>query len=125
MSPTTRTKPLTKRPAWTALASHHYKPQKLHLRNLFADDPTRGERLTVDAAALFLDYSKNRVTDRTQNLLIPLADDSGLSAGYTSGSPGALLVLGLLLSPIIAGATMSLSSVSVIGNALRLRKATL
>jgi glucose-6-phosphate isomerase len=79
MSPTTQIKPLTERPAWKALTAHHQKLKKLHLRRLFADDPTRGKRLTVEAAALYLDYSKNRVTDRTLKLLFQLAEESGLS----------------------------------------------
>ena len=79
MSPTTQIKPLTERPAWKALTAHRQKLKKLHLRRLFADDPTRGKRLTVEAAALYLDYSKNRVTDRTLKLLFQLAEESGLS----------------------------------------------
>jgi len=70
--------PLTKRSAWKALASHHKQVKKLHLRKLFADDPKRGQRLTVEAAGLFLDYSKNRTTDKTLTLLMELAEDSGL-----------------------------------------------
>ena len=61
--------PLTKRPAWKALATHSKKIKPLHLRQLFAADPKRGQRLTMDAAGLFLDYSKNRVTDQTIKLL--------------------------------------------------------
>ncbi|HUD82381.1 MAG TPA: glucose-6-phosphate isomerase [Candidatus Saccharimonadales bacterium] len=72
-------KPLTERPAWKALATHHKKIKELHLRKLFADDPKRGERLTVDAAALHLDYSKNRITDQTLKLLVQLATESDLS----------------------------------------------
>ncbi|MGA9264815.1 MAG: glucose-6-phosphate isomerase, partial [Desulfobacterales bacterium] len=72
-------KPLTQRPAWKALAAHHKKIQKLHLRELFADDPKRGERMTVEATGLYLDYSKNRITDRTLNLLVQLAKESDLS----------------------------------------------
>jgi len=72
-------KPLTERPAWRALAAHHKKIKELHLRKLFADDPKRGERLTVDAAALHLDYSKNRITDQTLKLLVQLATESDLS----------------------------------------------
>jgi len=72
-------KPLTQRPAWKALAAHHQKIQKLHLREMFADDPKRGERLTVEAAGLYLDYSKNRITDRTLKLLVQLAKESDLS----------------------------------------------
>jgi len=72
-------KPLTKRPAWKALAAHHKKIEKLHLRKLFANDPERGERLTVDAAGLYLDYSKNRITNQTVKLLVQLAKESKLS----------------------------------------------
>jgi glucose-6-phosphate isomerase len=79
MRPTTRIKPLTERLAWKALSVHHQKLRKLHLRKLFADDPTRGERLTAEAAGLYLDYSKNRITDRTLKLLVQLAEESGLS----------------------------------------------
>ena len=71
---------LTARPAWRALAAHHDKIRGTHLRKLFADDPIRGERLTVDAAGVFLDYSKNRVTDETLKLLLQLAEECGLRA---------------------------------------------
>jgi glucose-6-phosphate isomerase len=71
-------KPLTQRPAWKALAAHHKKIKNLHLRKLFADDPKRGERLTVEALGLYLDYSKNRITDQTLKLLLQLARESGL-----------------------------------------------
>jgi glucose-6-phosphate isomerase len=69
---------LTARPAWKALEAHHRKVQALHLRNLFADDPERGERLTAEAVGIFLDYSKNRITDETLNLLLQLAEECGL-----------------------------------------------
>ena len=69
---------LTKRKAWKALQSHYKKVRELHLRNLFADDPKRGERMTAEAVGLFLDYSKNRITDETIQLLIRLAEESGL-----------------------------------------------
>ena len=72
--------PLTQRRAWSALQTHYQKVRGLHLRNLFADDPKRGERMTADAAGIFLDYSKNRVTDETIKLLIQLAEESGLRA---------------------------------------------
>jgi glucose-6-phosphate isomerase len=65
-------------PAWAALKAHHEEIQGLHLRDLFADDPGRGERLGIDAVGLFLDYSKNRVTDRTLDLLVRLAEESRL-----------------------------------------------
>jgi glucose-6-phosphate isomerase len=70
--------PLTSRPAWKALAAHHAKIKDLHLRQLFADDPGRGERLTLEAAGLFCDYSKHRITDETLGLLLQLAEESGL-----------------------------------------------
>jgi len=73
-------KPLTKRPAWKALEAHHQKVRELHLRKLFADDPKRGERMTVEAAGIYLDYSKNRITDETLTLLLQLAEESGLRA---------------------------------------------
>jgi len=69
---------LQERPAWAALTAHHQKLAPLHLRELFARDPGRGERLTLDAVGIFLDYSKNRVTDETLALLGKLADESGL-----------------------------------------------
>ena len=70
--------PLTERQAWNALAAHHQSVRELHLRQLFADDPKRGERMTAEAVGLYLDYSKNRVTDETLKLLLQLADESGL-----------------------------------------------
>jgi glucose-6-phosphate isomerase len=80
-----RVEPITgksavKRPAWKALEDHYKSIQKTHLRNLFADDPKRGERLTVEALGIYLDYSKNRVTDETLKLLVQLAEESGLQA---------------------------------------------
>ncbi len=70
--------PLGSRPAWKALGAHHAKIRDLHLRKLFADDPGRAERLTLEAAGLFCDYSKNRITDETLALLLQLAEESGL-----------------------------------------------
>src|SRR5438067_391427 len=72
--------PLTRRRAWKALESHYRRTRKLHLRKLFAADPGRGTRMTAEAAGLFLDYSKNRITDETLRLLIELAKESGLRA---------------------------------------------
>ena len=72
--------PLTARPAWKALEGHYEKVRDLHLRGLFKQDPKRGERLTAEAAGLYLDYSKNRVTDETLGLLLRLAEESGLRA---------------------------------------------
>ncbi|MEO7129663.1 MAG: glucose-6-phosphate isomerase [Rhodoferax sp.] len=67
------------RPAWKALAAHHQQVRNLHLRQMFADDPQRGERLVAEGAGLYLDYSKNRVTDETIRLLLQLADECGLA----------------------------------------------
>lgn len=72
------TPPLTKLPAWQALQLHFQQIQPLHLRQLFADDAARGERLVVEAAGIYLDYSKNRITDETVQLLVTLADECGL-----------------------------------------------
>jgi glucose-6-phosphate isomerase len=72
------TKPLTQRPVWKALAAHHKQIQKLPLRKLFADDAKRGQRFTAEAAGLFLDFSKNCITDQTLKLLLQLAEESGL-----------------------------------------------
>jgi glucose-6-phosphate isomerase len=76
MKPPSR--PLTQRNAWKALQTHLEGIRELHLRKLFADDPKRGERLTADAVGLYLDYSKNRVTEETLKLLLQLAEESGL-----------------------------------------------
>ena len=71
---------LTQRPAWQALSTHYPKIKDRQLRQLFADDPDRGERLTVEAVGLYLDYSKNRVTDETLRLLLALAEECRLRA---------------------------------------------
>jgi len=71
-------RPLRERPAWKALENHYGEIRGKHLRELFAEDPTRGERLVAEAAGLFLDYSKNRITDETVGLLEALAEQSGL-----------------------------------------------
>jgi glucose-6-phosphate isomerase len=67
-----------KRQSWQALASHYKEVSKLHLRELFKEDPERGERMTVEGVGLYFDYSKNRVTDETLELLFGLAEESGL-----------------------------------------------
>ena len=72
--------PLHDRPAWNLLEAHYQKLKDVHLRRLFADDPVRGERFTVEAVGLYLDYSKNRVTDETLKLLVQLAEESNLRA---------------------------------------------
>src|SRR3954469_7881513 len=69
-----------KQSAWKALAAHYKVVSKLHMRDLFAKDPKRGERLTLEAVGIYLDYSKNRVTDETLRLLFRLAEESGLRA---------------------------------------------
>jgi glucose-6-phosphate isomerase len=73
------TVPLRERPAWKALEQHYAEIAGAHLRQLFADDPGRGERLAAEAAGLYLDYSKNRVTDETMRLLVQLAEESGVA----------------------------------------------
>ena len=70
--------PLTQRSSWKALEEHYQKVRDLHLRTLFAEEPGRGERFALEAAGIYLDYSKNRITDETLRLLLALAEDSGL-----------------------------------------------
>src|SRR5262245_14112761 len=72
--------PVTQRPVWKALEAHYQQVRGLHLRKLFADDPKRGERMTAEAAGIYLDYSKNRITGETIKLLAQLADECGLRA---------------------------------------------
>src|SRR5271154_2350121 len=71
--------PLRERKAWEALERHYAEISGQHLRDLFAADPGRGERLTAEAAGIYLDYSKNRVTDETMALLVELASESGVA----------------------------------------------
>ena len=75
---TTGTQPLAQLPAWKALAAHFESVRNLHLRNLFAQDPKRGEQMTAEAAGIYLDYSKNRITSETLKLLVDLAEAVGL-----------------------------------------------
>ena len=70
--------PLTERPTWKALQKHFREIEALHLRALFADDPQRGERMTCEMSGLYLDYSKNRITDETIRLLVNLGNECGL-----------------------------------------------
>jgi len=77
---TPATQPLTQRPAWKALEAHYQNIRDIHLRTLFSQDPQRGERLTAQAVGLYFDYSKNRVTDETIQLLLNLAEECGLRA---------------------------------------------
>ena len=77
-SETSRTRSRNKRGAWRALEDHYEAMRSRHLRDLFAHDLARGERMTAEAAGVFLDYSKNRIDDETLRLLIALAEQSGL-----------------------------------------------
>src|SRR5262249_42450886 len=77
---TSAKRPAEIRQAWDALDAHYKEASKLHLRELFAEDPRRGERMAVEALGLYLDYSKNRVTDETLRLLLQLAEQSGLKS---------------------------------------------
>src|SRR5262249_20724192 len=70
--------PATERATWRAIESHYQSVRKLHLRDLFAADLRRGERFTAEAAGLYLDYSKNRITGETLDLLVRLAEESQL-----------------------------------------------
>src|SRR6476660_6278907 len=72
--------PLTERPGWKALQAHNQQIRAVSLRDLFAQDPARGERLAFEAAGLYFDYSKKRVTEETLRLLLQLAEESGLRA---------------------------------------------
>lgn len=72
--------PLTTCAAWQALEAHYPKSRELHLRQLFADDPKREERLTTEAVGIYFDYSKHRITDETLRLLLQLTEESGLRA---------------------------------------------
>src|SRR5262245_32042365 len=73
-------RPAIKRQMWDALDAHYKKVSKLHLRQLFAEDPERAERMAVEAVGLYLDYSKNRITYETLKLLLRLAEQSGLQS---------------------------------------------
>ncbi len=78
MATAVKVQPLTQRAAWKALEAHHDKISNVPLRKLFSDDPQRAARFTIEAAGLFLDYSKNRITEETRKLLLQLAEESGL-----------------------------------------------
>src|SRR5690349_13770175 len=75
---------LTELPAWRALEAHYAEMRNVHLRQLFADDPTRAERFSVDALGLYFDYSKHRVTQETLRLLVQLAEECGLPERITA-----------------------------------------
>jgi glucose-6-phosphate isomerase len=72
--------PLRRRPAWSELEAHYERMKATHLRDLFESDPGRGERLTLDAEGIYLDYSKNRVDDAVLEALLALAGESDLRA---------------------------------------------
>ena len=74
-----KSKGLTDTPAWSALQAHHCKIKDLHLKQLFGEDAGRGERFTAEGADLHLDFSKNRVTDETLQLLVQLARERGVA----------------------------------------------
>jgi glucose-6-phosphate isomerase len=78
MATAVKVQPLTQRAAWKALAAHYEKVRNQSLRSLFSEDPQRADRFTIEAAGLFLDYSKNRITEETRQLLLQLAKESGL-----------------------------------------------
>ena len=80
--------PLRERPAWAELERHYAEIRDIHLRELFAEDAGRGERLAVEGAGIYLDYSKNRVTDETLRLLLQLAEESGLAERTRGDVPG-------------------------------------
>src|SRR5512147_458001 len=71
-------KPLAERQEWKSLAAHYQEVRELHLRKLFTDDPERAARMTAEALGLYLDYSKNRITDETIKMLLQLAEESGM-----------------------------------------------
>ena len=77
---TSEIKPLTGLPAWKALQAHYERVRNVHLRELFRTDPRRGERMAIEAEGIYLDYSKNRVTDETLALLLQLAQQADLPA---------------------------------------------
>ena len=91
IKPIAQVQPLIERPAWKGLAAHHQTVRHLHLRDLFASDPLRGERLTAEAAGLYLDYSKNRVTDETIGLLLRLAEECRLAERIEAMFSGAMI----------------------------------
>jgi len=90
---TVQTQPLTARPAWKALEAHYHAMRNLHLRQLFADDPRRGERFAAEAGGIYLDYSKNRVTDETIRLLVQLAEGCGLRGCIDATFSGEKIIL--------------------------------
>jgi len=104
MAMTAKNKPLTSLQAWKALVTHQ-KNGIPHLRDLFVKDPERGEKMTAEAAGLFLDYSKNRMTDETFRLLLQLAKEAGLKERIKAMFRGEKSILprtGLFCIPLCA-----------------------
>src|ERR1700688_4911450 len=85
---TTLFRSVASRPVCKALEAHHGKMRELHLRKLFTDDPKRGERFAIEAAGLYLDYSKNRITDETLRLLLRLSRGCGVGDRKDAQFPG-------------------------------------
>ena len=112
-------KPLTRRRAWKALESHHERTKNLHLRELFAADPGRGARMTAEATGLFLDYSKNRITDETLKLLFELRVVPQLSRfrGNSLGVGFPLVLMGVFIL-LLAGS--SSTGLTILGAAMTL-----
>ena len=79
--------PITQSPEWKALRDHYEQIERTHLRDLFADDATRGQTMTLEVDGVYLDYSKNRVTGETIRLLVALAERAGCGPGSTPCSP--------------------------------------
>lgn len=90
---------LRQRTAWKALEEHYEEVKGAHLRDLFASDPGRGERMTAEAEGIFLDYSKNRVTEKTMELLLDLARESGLEERREAMFSGQHMSAALLRAP--------------------------
>src|SRR5260370_18094850 len=78
MQTATQLVPLGERAAWKALQTHFQQIRDRHLRELFAEDPARGERYTAETGGIFLEYSKNRINDEPLKLLVELAEEAGL-----------------------------------------------
>src|SRR5208283_959312 len=105
---------LTGRPAWKAREAHYQQVRELHLRKLFGDDPGRGERMTAEAVGLYLDYSKNRVTDETLKLLLQLAEESGLRARIDAMFRGAKINLSEQRAVLIFSGTARLFAIYIL-----------
>jgi hypothetical protein len=103
------TRSTSKDEAWRALEHHYAEMRARHLRDLFAEDPKRGARLTAEAAGMFLDYSKNRIDDATLRLLSDLAEKSGLRARIDAMFRGGFAAGNGKATPASASETSSIS----------------